>query len=129
VDLGVPGLPYNMLLVLEAGVEARFVELQLSRSNPEHTTAGAGRLWVGDALVVPYGADSDWEIRTRERGSVDESAGLEVYASSKPRGRELRMSFSGLDESLAFGTPEDGGATVSDVPSFQDLHTHVGAIG
>ncbi len=108
-------------------MDARYVKIETPAFGGDYIEAG--RLWIGDALVVPYGADANWTIGTHERGSVDESAGLEVYPSAKPRGRELRLSFTALDESWAFGVPEDGGTTVTDVPSFQDLHTHVGAIG
>lgn len=132
-DLGVPGLAPNLIRVIEAGVSARYIEIKLKRENASPAYIEAGRLWIGDALIIPYGADSDWSISTRERGTVDESAGLEVYPSAKRKGRELRMSFSVLDVAYAYGTPAgaDGGTWVipSDVPSFQDLHTHVGAIG
>lgn len=126
-DQGVPDLPFNAFAVLSPSpIFARYLRIKISQAEPSDNYAAIGRLWVGDALVVPYGANSDWEIGTRERGDLDESAGLQVYPSARPRGRELRMRFSALDVELAFG-PESGGAYL-DRPSFQDLHAHAGAI-
>lgn len=127
-DQGVPGLPFNAFAVLDASQTfAKYLRIKVAQAEPSDSYAAIGRLWVGDAIVVPFGANSDWSIATRERGTVDESSGLEVYPSAKPRGRELRMSFSPLDVALAFGP--DGGGYYLDRPSFQDLHTHAGAIG
>jgi hypothetical protein len=127
-DAGVPDLPRNIFKILDSPTLVQYLELSIvSASGDPLGFVGAGRLWVGDALVVPYGANSDWSIDTRERGTVDESAGLEIYPSAKPRGRELRMSFSPLKIALAYGT--DDGSTALNVPSFQDLHTYAGAIG
>lgn len=127
-DYGAQELPHNIIRVIDDGIEARYIEVKVKRASVSNTYIEAGRLWIGSALIIPYGANSDWEISTRERGDLDESAGLQVYPSAKPRGRELRMRFFPLDVSLAFGT-SDGGVTGSLVPSFQDLHTYAGGIG
>jgi hypothetical protein len=124
-DLGVPDLPQNAFVVIDGGVLTRYVKVSMAGAPLAYLEAG--RLWIGDALVIPYGANSDWGIKTRERGTVDESDGLEIYPSKKPNGRELRMSFSPTSIALAYGTQD--GVTALNVPSFQDLHTYASAIG
>jgi hypothetical protein len=129
-DEGVPDLPRNTFKIFDSATLVQFVELSVvSESGDPSGVVGAGRLWVGDAFSHPDGADTSWSLKTIERGSVDESEGLEVYPSTKPRGRELRMSFTGLDSFYAYGVDADGLGPASNVPSLQDLHTHVGAIG
>lgn len=127
-DDGCPDLPDNIFFLTPGTTYVfRYFKLSVKRSSGA-AFMEAGRLWVSMALDIPYGANSDWSISTRERGSVDESAGLQIYPSAKPRGRELRMSFGALDVEYAYGVSDEV-SPVSDVPSFQDLHTYAGAIG
>lgn len=128
-DQAVPDLPRHLFKLFDTAQLARYIQFSLvSASGDPGGFLEAGRLWIGDAIIVPYGPTSDWSIYTRERGTVDESAGLEAYPSAKPRGRELRMQFSPLNVRYAYGT-EDGLTSLANTPCFQDLHTYAGAIG
>lgn len=129
-DEAVPDLPRHLLKLFDTAQLAQYVQFSLvSASGDTGGYLEAGRLWIGDAIIVPYGTNSDWSIATRERGTVDESAGLEAYPSAKPRGRELRMSFSPVNVQYAYGTADGGLTSLANTPCFQDLHTYAGAIG
>ena len=129
-DEAVPDLPRHLLTLFGAAQYAQFVQFSLvSGSGDPGGYLEAGRLWIGDAIIVPFGSNSEWSMATRESGTVDESAGREAYPSAKPRSRELRMGFSPLNVQYAYGTADGGLTSLANTPCFQDLHTYAGAIG
>jgi hypothetical protein len=87
-----------------------------------------GRLWIGDALILPNGVDARWQQGVLEFGQLDTSAGRQAYENPAARSRTLMCPLSKLDTMQAFGFDE-GDTSAADVPCIQSLQLDVGATG
>lgn len=131
-DAGVPSLPGNAVtLVGESFVDTfpRYVRIR-PRWIPKDGASfvEAGRLLLGDALVFPDECDGNWEFSVRDRGRIDEAAGLQVYPAVSKRQRVLRMAVTSVPTETAYGFSDDA-TEASAVPSLQDLMLHAGSTG
>ncbi len=134
LDTGAPDLPYNIIVpVGESSTQRSFQARYLRISPGWNTPAGVtyfeiGRLWIGDTIEIPNGCDGGWSLAGRDPGGLDESAGLQIYADRRARGRVLSMPVSGVSTDIAFGfDDEDSSATYQ--PSLDDLVNYAGATG
>lgn len=130
-DIGCPGLPNNVIGLV--GDELLEMPPRYLRIVPKWQPSGdseyyeAGRLWIGDAIVLPKGCDSGWGFGVRDRGRDDETDGLQVYADPRKKQRWLRLPLSGVPTATAYGYA-DSAIRALDVPSLQDMMLHAGKI-
>lgn len=131
-DTGVPDLPRNVITIVEDAFMAGFPRYLriIPRWIPVDGASyfEAGRLWIGDALVLPDECDGNWELSVVDSGRADESASKQVYINRGKRQRVLRMAVTLMPTEVAFGFSE-GATSATGVPSMQDLMHHVGATG
>lgn len=110
-------------------ISARQVNLQFGALDSGYpTSVTIGRLWLGDAIVLPNGVDGGWSIGFNDSGKLDVSAGLQAYESRRPRPRTLRMSITGMDCATAFGFTEETGVATN-APYMQDMQMAIGTTG
>lgn len=135
-DAGAPDLPRGLIARVRAQGSNPLSKLttRYLRITASWATIGnanyreAGRLWVGNSIDVPEGCDAGWSLSNHDYGTLDRSAGQQVYADRRTRVRVLNVSMTGIDTSIAYGFAES--ATVAaNVPSLDDLINYAGSTG
>lgn len=86
------------------------------------------RLWLGPAIVLDKGVDSNWSLSFDDAGSLDASRGRQYYEEPGTRTRVLRVSISKMPSDIAFGYAANA-ASAADVPSIQGLQMEAGVTG
>lgn len=116
--------------VIESGIpNARQVRIQCGWGRLDGAAYyEIGRLWAGDALVLPAGVDGGWASGFDDPGKLDISAGLQAYESQRARPRTMRLSLSGLAALDAFGFSETANTAVERA-SLQGLQMYAGCTG
>lgn len=132
-DQGAPDLPRGVIVrVRQPGVLTKLTTRWL-RITPAWGVSGGGyyeigRLWASDSLDIPEGCDAGWSLANHDYGALDRSAGLQVYADRRTRGRVLSMPMTGIDTAIAYGFAETA-TTGPDNPSLDDLINYAGSTG
>jgi len=63
----------------------------------------AGRLWVGNAIVLPGGVEEGWQQTIKDNSSIVRSRGGQIYSDIRARYRSLRIEASLLSQAQAIG--------------------------
>ncbi len=118
-----------LIAVLPTGILARYWRITPAWSRVDAATYyEAGRLWLGDAIVVPDGVEAGWSRGFTDAGRLDFAAGLEAYEDPRPRARAISFSFSALPPEIAYGFAESA-ASSGTTPSFDGLQMEAGLTG
>lgn len=119
----------GMLLAVLPGINARYWRITPAWARVDGATYyEAGRLWLGDAIVIPEGVEAGWSRGFTDAGRLDFAAGLEAYEDPRPRARAISFSFSLLPPETAYGFTEDA-ASSGATPSFDGLQMEAGLTG
>lgn len=107
------------------GVTARYWELTYFWNTVGFNYYEAGRLWVGDGILLPDGVENDWSQTIKDPSTISRSRGQQVYADVKQRYRKLNFSLGSLSKKIVFGDPD-----VSPMPlHFQQMFLTAGVTG
>jgi hypothetical protein len=133
VDAGAPDLPRNIIVYPREAFTLSKVARRYWRISPTWTVGlggyrEIGRLWMGQSIEIPSGCDAGWGFAGRDPGTLDESAGLQIYADRRVRGRVVTMPMTGVDTSIAYGFADDATSAVYK-PSLDDLINYAGSTG
>jgi len=119
----------HALIVLPSPISA-----QIWRIQPLWTLGGthdpffeAGRVWAGNALILPKSIQAKWTSDIDDSGVLAPSADRQYWEDPGVRARVLRCT-ARLSTMEAYGFNEDD-STAADVPSIDDLRYTVGRTG
>jgi hypothetical protein len=126
VDAGCASLPSTLVVFLEAAVLRRYLRIGPAWIVPDGYWE-IGRVMVGNVLEIPDGCENGWKESIYDPGTVDTSAGNQIYSDPRSTGRMVTIPFpGGVPNSVARGFAPDASAA-GDVPSFQDMFLTVGS--
>jgi hypothetical protein len=123
-DSGCTSLPAFLAVLIS-------VQRRYFRIGPSWIVGGGyweiGRVMIGDVLEIPEGCEAGWIESIYDPGTVDSSAGNQIYSDPRSTGRQVTMPFSGgVPNSIARGFAPNATSAL-DVPSFQDMFLTVGS--
>jgi hypothetical protein len=142
-DTGVPELPSGAVFVPTRpptdvtppggpagtpGIVARYLRIQPNWSSGAASYREFGRLWVGDALVIPEGVEASWQEGAIDPGAVDVADGGQAYENPKTRLRTLQCSLPKMTSVEAYGFDESA-SSATDAPCIQGLQMRCGSSG
>lgn len=88
-----------------------------------------GRLWVGDALVLPDGIDAGWQMAFRDSGSLDATDGQQWVQSPGVITRVLTIPLEGARDTETHWGFADGSEAISNRMSLHALQHEAGVTG
>lgn len=88
-----------------------------------------GRLWVGDALVLPDGIDAGWSMAFRDSGSLDATDGQQWVQSPGVITRVLTIPLEGARDTETHWGFADGSEAISNRMSLHALQLEAGVTG
>lgn len=88
-----------------------------------------GRLWIGDALVLPDGIDAGWSMGFRDSGSLDPTDGQQWIESPGVRTRVLSIPLDGARETETVWGFADGASSITNRMSLHALQMECGTTG
>lgn len=88
-----------------------------------------GRLWVGDALVLPDGIDAGWQMSFRDSGSLDATDGQQWVQSPGVITRVLTIPLEGARSTETHWGFTDGSGAISNRMSLHALQRDAGVTG
>lgn len=95
--------PWHDHIVIDGGVQARGVLLQISG-----TKFSLGRIWSGPLWLPPSGIEADWDASTIDPGEMQLSRGNQGYPRVRQRHRQFRRGkISHVPRPWAIGLPDD----------------------
>ncbi|MFA5589789.1 MAG: hypothetical protein WDA70_03600 [Lysobacteraceae bacterium] len=88
-----------------------------------------GRLWVGDALVLPDGIDAGWSMTFRDSGSLDATDGQQWVQSPGVITRVMTIPLEGARDTETHWGFADGSEAISNRMSLHALQLEAGVTG
>lgn len=98
------GMPVNFFHAVNggAGATGRYWELNFTFGNFD-SYYQAGRLWMGDGILIPEGVDNEWAQTIRDPSEITRSRGQQVYANGKAKYRQTSVRLSPVTRDVMFG--------------------------
>lgn len=133
-DLGNGNLPNTIIGKILTQVGGRLTTARYIRIVPGWPRIGSatyyefGRLWIAPAIEIPDGCDQGWNLSYADPGSIEVSAGGQVYSDPRLKGRVLSMPCGRLLTDVAYGFADDASVALN-VPSLDDMFATVGTTG
>ena len=125
---GLAALPAHMGIPLPPGIPASS-QWRITITSSDTSPIGIGRLWIGEALVLPDGIDAGWQMGFRDSGSLDATDGQQWVRSLGVITREVQIPLEGArDTEIHWGFAE-GSEIVTNAMSLNALQLEAGVTG
>lgn len=125
---GLAALPAHMGILLPPGIPASS-QWRITITSSDMAPIGIGRLWIGEALVLPDGIDAGWQMGFRDSGSLDATDGQQWVRSLGVITREVQIPLEGeRDTEIHWGFAE-GSEIVTNAMSLNALQLEAGVTG
>ena len=125
---GLAALPTHMGILLPSGIPASS-QWRITITSSDVAPIGIGRLWIGEALVLPDGIDAGWQMGFRDSGSLDATDGQQWVQSPGVITRVLTIPLEGArDTEIHWGFAE-GSEIVTNAMSLNALQLEAGVTG
>lgn len=125
---GLAALPAHMGILLPPGIPASS-QWRITITSSDTSPIGIGRLWIGEALVLPDGIDAGWQMGFRDSGSLDATDGQQWVRSPGVITREVQIPLEGArDTEIHWGFAE-GSEIVTNAMSLNALQLEAGVTG
>lgn len=116
------GMPPNVFIVPNgnAGFTARYLSVVATWSQSGGAYFEAGRLWVGDAIVLPGAVEEGWSQTIQDLSTIQRSRGGQIYADIRQRYRNTKIDVKSVPRQTIFPLANSGYAT------FQEMFLNAG---
>lgn len=121
-------LPTHLVFYLDQPLPAAG-QIRLEFPESDTTPLSFGRLWFGDALVLPDGVDAGWSMSFRDSGSLDATDGQQWVESPGVITRVLTVPLEGARNTETHWGWKDGGSYVTNRMSLNALQLEAGTTG
>lgn len=121
-------LPAHLVAVLDTPLPVDG-QIILQFIGSDVSTVRFGRLWIGDALVLPDGVDAGWSMSFRDSGSLDATDGQQWVESPGVITRVLTVPLEGARKTELHWGFADGATDITNQMSLNALQLEAGTTG
>jgi hypothetical protein len=124
IDNSPSGMPANLFVVVNGntGFTCKYISITASWSNTS-TFYEAGRLWIGDAIVLPLAVEEGWTQTIKDLSIIQRSRGGQIYSDIRQRYRSTRIEVRNVQRPQVFAASAGASAQL---PTFQEMFLNMG---
>lgn len=122
LDIVPAGMPCNMFIAVNGntGFTSKFISMDISWTSSGLSFFEAGRLWVGDAIVMPAAIEEGWQQTIQDLSTIQRSRGGQIYSDIRQRYRNTKIEIKQVQRTSIFA-PQG-----INLPNFQSMFLNAG---